>query len=412
MTIELKVPGLPESVADATVAKIYKAEGEAIARDENLFDLETDKVMIEVPSSVAGVVEKLSVSEGDTVTTDQLMAVIKEGAAPAASAEAEPAKDAESTDEAPAAAQASAPQANMDELTPAVRRLVQEKNVDISQVTGSGKNGRVTKQDVENFLSSGGSAPAASTAAAKSAETSAPVAAVGSRMEERVPMSRLRARVAERLLDAQHNAAILTTFNEINMKPVMDLRKRYKDLFEKQHDVRLGFMSFFVKAAVEALRRFPAVNAFIDGNDLIYHNYQDVGIAVGTDRGLVVPILRNAEAMSMADVEKNIRQYAKRAQSGKLSIEEMTGGTFTITNGGTYGSMMSTPIINPPQSAILGMHNIVERPVVEDGEIVIRPMMYVALSYNHCIIDGGTSVSFLVAIKQLLEDPARLILDV
>ncbi|MDF1654472.1 MAG: 2-oxoglutarate dehydrogenase complex dihydrolipoyllysine-residue succinyltransferase [Coxiellaceae bacterium] len=406
MTIELKVPGLPESVADATVAKIYKAEGEAIARDENLFDLETDKVMIEVPSSVAGVIEKLAVAEGDTVTADQLMAIIKEGAAPAASAEAAPAKEAET--EAPAA-EASASQANMDDLTPAVRRLVQEKNVDVSQITGTGKNGRVTKQDVENFLASGGSAPAA---AAKPAETSAPVAAVGSRMEERVPMSRLRARVAERLLDAQHNAAILTTFNEINMKPVMDLRKRYKDLFEKQHDVRLGFMSFFVKAAVEALRRFPAVNAFIDGNELIYHNYQDVGIAVGTDRGLVVPILRNAEAMSMADVEKNIRQYAKRAQSGKLSIEEMTGGTFTITNGGTYGSMMSTPIINPPQSAILGMHNIVERPVVEDGEIVIRPMMYVALSYNHCIIDGGTSVSFLVAIKQLLEDPARLILDV
>lgn len=399
MAIEIKVPGLPESVADATVAKIYKSEGEGIARDENLFDLETDKVMIEVPSSQAGVIAKLAVSEGDTVTAEQLLAIINEGEA-AASAPAASSDDASFAKESDDSVHLD------DSLSPAVRRLVQEKGIDVNQIKGSGKNGRITKQDVESYLTQGGSKPAAA-AADKPA-----LVVTGSRMEERVPMSRLRARVAERLLESQQNAAILTTFNEINMKPVMDLRNRYKDLFEKQHDVRLGFMSFFVKAAVEALRRFPAVNAFIDGNDLVYHNYQDIGIAIGSDRGLVVPILRNAESMSMADVENNIREYAKKAQSGKLSIEEMTGGTFTITNGGTFGSMLSTPIINPPQSAILGMHNIVDRPVVENGEIVIRPIMYVALSYDHRIIDGSVSVRFLMTIKQLLEDPARLLLDV
>lgn len=402
MAIELKVPGLPESVADATVAKIYKSAGDAVERDENLFDLETDKVMIEVPCAQSGVLSKLEVSEGDTVTADQLLAVIDEGAVPADMPQSD--AKAEMTDDQPDQNAVSA--THLDELSPAVRRLVQEKQVDVSQISGSGKGGRITKQDVEKHLSQGGSTTPVAKVEAE------PAVVTGSRMEERVPMSRMRARIAERLLESQQNAAILTTFNEINMKPVMDLRSRYKDLFEKQHDVRLGFMSFFVKAAVEALRRFPAVNAFIDGNDLVYHNYQDVGIAIGSDRGLVVPILRNTENMSMADVEKNIRGYAKKAQDGKLTLEEMTGGTFTITNGGTFGSMLSTPIINPPQSAILGMHNIVERPVVENGEIVIRPMMYVALSYDHRIVDGSVSVRFLVTIKQLLEDPARLLLDI
>lgn len=398
MSIEIRVPTLPESVADATIAKIYKKEGEAITRDENLLDLETDKVMIEVPCANAGVIEKLAVSEGDTVTTDQLLAVIKEGAVAAAAT--------------PAAAESTATvDTESVHLSPAVRRLVQEHNVDVSQVTATGKDGRITKKDVEQYLASGALKTAPVKAAAEVVADSAPLPS-GSRVEERVPMSRLRARVAERLVEAQSEAALLTTFNEIDMKPVMDLRARYKAQFEKKHGVRLGFMSFFVKAAVEALRRFPAVNAYIDGKDVLYHNYQDVGIAIGSDRGLVVPILRNAENLSMSDIEAKIREFAGRAGDGKITIDEMTGGTFTITNGGTFGSMLSTPIINPPQSAILGMHNIVERPVVVDGEIVVRPIMYVALSYDHRIIDGSTSVRFLVTIKELLEDPARLLLDV
>ncbi len=401
MTIEIKVPGLPESVSDATIAKIYKAEGDAVERDDNLLDLETDKVMIEVPAASSGTIEKLAVKEGDVVVADQLLMVLKEGAAKVAAKSEAPLNVAD---------EQTADQSKGDSLSPAVRRLIQENNLDASQMTGSGKGGRITKLDVEQFIKSGSSS--VSTASSTEATTITAPQAAGARMQERVPMSRLRARIAERLVQAQQDAALLTTFNEIDMKPVMDLRKQYKDKFEKVHETRLGFMSFFVKACVEALRRFPDVNASIDGSDVVYHNFQDIGIAVGSDRGLVVPILRNAEHMSMADIEKQVRGFGKRAAAGKISLDEMTGGTFTITNGGTFGSMMSTPIINPPQSAILGMHNIVERAVVVNGEIVVRPIMYVALSYDHRIIDGSTSVRFLYTIKELIEDPARLLLEV
>lgn len=387
MTIEIRVPALPESVTDAVIAKWYKKVGDTIERDENLVDLETDKVMLEVPAPKSGVIEKLEVAEGDVVTADQLIATIREGAV-----------SKKATEEAPQAAptKTEAP-ATHENLSPAVRRAVAEKDIDVSQVSGSGKGGRITKGDVENYLMQG-TGPAA--------------LATGNRVEKRVPMSRLRARIAERLVQVQHEAAILTSFNEINMKPVMDLRKEFKDQFEKTHGVRLGFMSFFTKAAVEALKRFPAVNASIDGGEVVYHNFCDIGVAIGSERGLVVPVLRNAESLSMAGIEKQIRDYAGKAKTGKIAIEDLQGGTFTITNGGTYGSMLSTPIINPPQSAILGMHNIVERPMVENGQVVIRPVMYVALSYDHRIIDGREAVSFLVVIKQLLENPARMLLEV
>lgn len=388
MTIEIKVPTLPESVEDATVAKWYKKVGDTIARDENLVDLETDKVMLEVPAPRAGVIEKIEVTEGSTVKSGQLLATIREGEAAAATSAPAPVQQAA----APAAA-TSAPAAVATsvapDLGPSARRFANENNVDASQVSGTGRGGRVTKDDLVSHLAGG-----------------------GNRSEKRVPMSRLRQRVAERLLQAQHNAAILTSFNEINMKPVMDLRNQFKDKFEKTHGAKLGFMSFFTKAAVEALKRFPAVNASIDGDDIIYHNFFDIGIAIGSERGLVVPVLRNVELMSMADIEKQIRVYAEKAKSGKIAIEDLQGGTFSITNGGTYGSMMSTPIINPPQTAILGMHNIIERPVVENGEIVIRPMMYIALSYDHRLIDGREAVLFLVTIKELLENPARMLLEV
>lgn len=398
MTIEIKVPVLPESVTDATVAKWYKKVGDQVARDENIVDLETDKVMLEVPATKAGVIESITSSEGDVVTEGHILATIKEGA-PAAESEAKaepepaastaPAAESETKVE-PAEKAAAKPAAKKQtDLSPSVRRIVKENDVDASKVDGSGRGGRITKQDVVTHMAGG-----------------------GSRSEERVPMSRLRQRIAERLLEVQQNAAILTTFNEIDMQPVMDLRKKYKDQFEKEHDVRLGFMSFFTKAVVEALKRFPAVNASIDGNDIIYHNYCDVGIAIGSPRGLVVPILRNVENMGFAEIEKQIRVYAGKARDGKLSIEDMQGGTFTITNGGTYGSMMSTPIINPPQAGILGMHNIVKRAVVINDEVVVRPMMYVALSYDHRIIDGSESVRFLVTIKELIEDPARMLLEV
>lgn len=383
MAIEIKVPALPESVADATIAKWYKKAGESIGRDESLVDLETDKVMLEVPAPRAGVIEKILVEEGQTVVTDQTLALLQEGALDVA-----------------ATATATA------ELSPSVRRAVAEKNVDVSHVEGTGKSGRITKKDVA-------AAAAPKSAPAPTTPHEPTIAGVTeARSEKRVPMSRLRARIAERLVQVQQEAAILTTFNEVNMKPVMDLRKEYKDRFEKAHGVRLGFMSFFTKATVEALKRFPAVNASIDGNDIIYHNYYDIGIAIGSGRGLVVPILRNTEMMTMAEIEKNIRSYASKAQEGKLAIEDMTGGTFTITNGGTYGSMLSTPIINPPQTAILGMHKIVERPVVENGNVVVRPIMYLALSYDHRVIDGREAVLFLIAIKESLEDPARILLEV
>lgn len=386
MTIEIKVPSLPESVEDATIAKWYKKVGDTINRDENLVDLETDKVMLEVPSPKAGVIEKIEMAEGSVVKSGQLLATIREGDAAdvAKPATAEPVKVS-----APAPAQAAVAPAAQSDLGPSARRFANENDIDASQVEGSGRRGRVTKDDLISHLSGG-----------------------GNRTEKRVPMSRLRQRVAERLLKVQHEAALLTSFNEINMKPVMDLRQEYKDKFEKVHGTRLGFMSFFTKAAVEALKRFPVINASIDGDDVIYHNFFDIGIAIGSERGLVVPILRNAENMSLADIEKQIRVYAEKAKTGKIAIEDLQGGTFTITNGGTYGSMLSTPIINPPQSAILGMHNIVERPVVENGEIVIRPIMYVALSYDHRLIDGREAVQFLVIIKELLEDPARMLLGV
>lgn len=387
MTIEVKVPMLPESVADATIATWHKKAGDAVSRDENIVDLETDKVMLEVPAPVDGILKEIVKKTGDVVQANQIVAIIEEGAVakPAASAAAAPAPVA------PQVAPASA------DLSPAVRRVVAERDIDVSQVTGTGKGGRITK---ENVLST--------------TQKAAPVVTTsgGARAEKRVPMTRIRARIAERLLEVSQSTAMLTTFNEINLQNVIELRNKYKDKFEKVHNARLGFMSFFVKAAVEALKRFPAVNASIDGSDIVYHGFFDIGVAVSTERGLVVPVLRNADQMSMAEIELKIAEYANRAKSGKLTMEEMQGGTFTITNGGVFGSLLSTPILNSPQSAILGMHKIDQRPVAENGQVVIRPMMYVAMSYDHRIIDGKDSVSFLVAIKEMLEDPSRLLLEI
>jgi len=398
---DVRVPTLPESVTDATVLTWHKKPGDPVSRDENLLDLETDKVVLEVPSPIDGVLTEIKAEEGAIVTSDDILAILTEGAvAAAAPAANEPAADtpAESDDD--------------PILTPAVRRLVKEMKIDPSHVTGTGKEGRILKSDVMRYLDEQKNQPA-EVKEAKAAASAAPDdIALGPRDEKRVPMSRLRARVAERLLEAQANAAILTTFNEVDLQNVIELRKKYKDQFEKQHDTRLGFMSFFVKAAVEALKKFPAVNASIDGDEIVYHNYFDIGIAVGSPRGLVVPILRDADQMSFAEIEARIREYGEKARDGSLSYDDLVGGTFTISNGGVYGSMLSTPILNPPQSAILGMHNIVERPVVVNGEIVIRPMMYLALSYDHRIIDGRESVQTLVTIKELLEDPARLMLQV
>jgi len=398
---DVRVPTLPESVTDATVLTWHKKPGDPVSRDENLLDLETDKVVLEVPSPIDGVLTEIKAEEGAIVTSDDILAILTEGAVAEASPAAnEPAADtpAESDDD--------------PILTPAVRRLVKEMKIDPSHVTGTGKEGRILKSDVMRYLDEQKNQPA-EVKEAKAAASAAPDdIALGPRDEKRVPMSRLRARVAERLLEAQANAAILTTFNEVDLQNVIELRKKYKDQFEKQHDTRLGFMSFFVKAAVEALKKFPAVNASIDGDEIVYHNYFDIGIAVGSPRGLVVPILRDADQMSFAEIEARIREYGEKARDGSLSYDDLVGGTFTISNGGVYGSMLSTPILNPPQSAILGMHNIVERPVVVNGEIVIRPMMYLALSYDHRIIDGRESVQTLVTIKELLEDPARLMLQV
>ncbi len=396
MATEIKVPVLPESVSDATVVNWHKQAGESIARDEQLVDLETDKVVLEVTAPDDGVLSKILKEEGATVLAEEVLALFEAGAISTSA----PAKAAAE----PEAAAADEGESN-DALSPSVRRLISEKNVDVSAVKGTGKGGRITKSDVEKHLTS------AKPAAATVSQPTAP-AGVGERTEERVPMSRLRARVAERLLEAQHNTAMLTTFNEVNLQVVMDTRKKYKDHFEKKHGVRLGFMSFFTKAVVEALKRFPAVNASIDGSDMVYRGYFDIGIAVSSPRGLVVPVLRNVEQMSMAQIEGQIGEYAGKARDGKLTMEEMTGGTFTITNGGVFGSLLSTPILNPPQSAILGMHKIEQRPIVENGEIVIRPMMYIAMSYDHRIIDGKESVSFLAAVKEMLEYPAGLLLDV
>lgn len=400
MTIEIKVPTLPESVADATIAKWYKKPGDRVSRDENLVDLETDKVMLEVPAPADGVLESIAKSEGEVVEANVIIGVIKEGAGK----EQAKSDDKAGTDQSETSKQEKSAAA---ELSPAVRRLVAEHDINVNEVAGSGKQGRITKEDVEKHI-----ADKANVAKKPEPVVSSRVeTAADGRQEKRVPMSRLRAKIAERLLEAKQSTAMLTSFNEVNMQPVMDLRAKYKDKFVETHGTKLGFMSFFVKAASEALKRFPAVNAAIDGKDIVYHGFYDIGIAVSTDRGLVVPILRDADQMSMADVEKQIVEYAKRARDGKLTIEEMTGGTFTITNGGIFGSMLSTPILNPPQSAILGMHNIVNRPVAEGDQVVIRPIMYLALSYDHRIIDGRDSVQFLVTIKQLLEDPARLLLE-
>ena len=392
MIIDVKVPMLSESVSEGTLLEWKKKVGEAVARDEILIDIETDKVVLEVPSPQAGVLVEIIAQNGETVAAEQVLARIDTAATASASAEAPVAAPA--PEAAPAAAQTNA-------AMPAAAKLAAETGVDVNALQGSGRDGRVLKEDVQNAAAKPAAAPAAA---------SAPVPA-GARPEQRVPMSRLRARVAERLLASQQENAILTTFNEVNMKPIMDLRAKYKEKFEKEHGTKLGFMSFFVKAAVAALKKYPVVNASVDGNDIVYHGYFDIGIAIGSPRGLVVPILRDADQMSIADIEQAIVDYAKKAKDGKIAIEDLTGGTFSITNGGTFGSMMSTPIINPPQSAILGMHATKERAVVENGQVVVRPMMYLALSYDHRIIDGREAVLTLVAIKDALEDPARLLLD-
>ena len=394
MIIEVKVPVFAESITEGTLLSWHKKVGDAVTRDETLVDVETDKVILEVPAPQSGVLVEIVVQDGETVTSEQFLAKIDtEAAATAAAPAAQQARAAAPATEA-------APSANTQAgvALPAAAKLAAETGVDVASIQGSGRDGRVLKEDVKN-------------AAAKVQAASAAPAPTGPRPEQRVPMSRLRTRVAERLLASQQENAILTTFNEVNMKPVMDLRAKYKEKFEKEHGVKLGFMSFFVKAAVAALKKFPVVNASVDGKDIVYHGYFDIGIAIGSPRGLVVPILRDADQMSIAEIERAIVDYAVKAKDGKIAIEDLTGGTFSITNGGTFGSMMSTPIINPPQSAILGMHATKERAVVENGQVVVRPMMYLALSYDHRIIDGREAVLTLVTIKELLEDPARLLLD-
>ena len=383
MSIEVKVPVLPESVADATVAAWHKQPGESVRRDENLVDLETDKVVLEVPSPVDGVIEKITRGSGETVISGELLGVIKEGAVAD-----EPIAEAQ---QAPVVEDIATGPADTAKLSPAARRVAEEEQADVTQVTGTGRGGRITKGDVIQHVRSGTQA--------------------GPRPEERVRMTRLRSTIAARMKEAQNTAALLTSFNEVDLKAVMDLRKKYKDTFEKEHGVKLGLMSFFVKAVCAALRKYPVVNASLEGDEIVYHGYQDIGIAVSTERGLMVPILRNAELMSLAEAENSIREFAGRARDGSITLGDLQGGTFSITNGGTFGSLLSTPLLNPPQSAILGMHTIKERAVVVDGEIVARPMMFIALSYDHRIIDGKDAVLFLVAVKEALEDPARLLLD-
>ena len=404
MAIEIKAPTFPESVADGTVATWHKKPGDVVKRDELIVDIETDKVVIEVLAEADGVLAQIIKNEGDTVLSNELLGILNEGgavaAAPVVAAQA-------------ASATAAVVAGDDQILSPAARKIAEENGIDPNSIVGTGKGGRVSKEDAVAAVEAKKNAPAAVVAKPAAPAAAAPVFASGDRVEKRVPMTRLRAKVAERLVEAQSNMAMLTTFNEVDMTEVMALRSKYKDLFEKSHNgVRLGFMSFFVKAATESLKRFPAVNASIDGTDIVYHGYSDIGVAVSSDRGLVVPVLRNAELMSLAEIEGGIATFGKKAKDGKLSIDDMTGGTFTITNGGTFGSMMSTPIVNPPQAAILGMHNILQRPMAINGQVVIRPMMYLALSYDHRLIDGKEAVSFLVTIKNLLEDPARLLLDI
>lgn len=398
MSIEIKVPNLPESVSDATIAKWHKKAGDSITRDENLVDLETDKVVLEVPAPATGILKEIQQAEGETVTEGQLLGILEEGEIEQASAKEDKkeAPKAESKDEEPGSkgasketvSEAQKASASNHDLPPAARRLVAENDVNPADVEGTGRGGRITKGDVLQHLKGGGPRP-----------------------EERVKMSRLRARIAERMKDAQNTAAILTSFNEVDLKEVMALRSRYKDAFQQKHGVKLGFMSFFVKAACEALHKHPVVNASVDGDEVVYHGYQDIGIAVSTDRGLLVPVVRNAHRLSLAEIEAGIADYANKARQGSIALEDLQGGTFTITNGGVFGSLLSTPLLNMPQSAILGMHTIKERPIAVNGEVVIRPMMYIALSYDHRIIDGKDAVQFLVAIKESLEDPARLLLD-
>lgn len=399
MSIEVKVPVLPESVADATVASWHKQPGDTVTRDENLVDLETDKVVLEVPAPADGVIKEILQDAGATVTSGQVMAVIEEGAAaapeapaaaaePAATAEAAPAAPTPAPTAAPAAPAPAASGGEPKGIAPAARKLAADEGVDTKAVEGTGRGGRVTKGDVLKHIKGG-----------------------AARQEERVKMTRLRSRIAERMKEAQNTAAILTSFNEVNMRAVMDLRARFKSEFEKTHGIKLGFMSFFVKACCEALQKHPVVNASVEGDEIIYHGFMDVGIAVSTERGLVVPVLRNAHLMSLAEIESQLAEYAGQARQGNIALEDLQGGTFTITNGGVFGSLLSTPLLNPPQSAILGMHTIKERPVVENGEIVAAPMMYIALSYDHRIIDGKDAVQFLVAVKEALEDPARMLLN-
>jgi 2-oxoglutarate dehydrogenase E2 component (dihydrolipoamide succinyltransferase) len=417
MVVEVKVPVFSESVTEGTLLAWRKKVGERVERGEPLIDIETDKVVLEVTALESGVLTAVNKAEGDVVTSQEVIATIDPNAAAAAgtAATSQPAAQGASAGTTEAAAapvvQASAAAQGggahgADAVGPAARKAATENGVDLGQVAGTGKDGRPTKSDV--LTAAAAPAKPAAAAAAPTIATNLPA---GARLEQRVPMTRIRARIAERLKQAQNTAAILTTYNEVNMQPVMDLRKRHQEEFSKKHGVKLGFMSFFVKAATEALKAFPVVNASVDGNDIIYHGFFDIGIAVSSERGLVVPILRNAEGLSLAAIEKQIGAYATKAKDGKLTLEDMSGGTFSITNGGTFGSMMSTPILNPPQSAILGMHNIIERPIVENGQIVARPMMYLALSYDHRIVDGREAVLFLVAIKKALEDPARLLLD-
>jgi 2-oxoglutarate dehydrogenase E2 component (dihydrolipoamide succinyltransferase) len=401
MSIEIRVPNLPESVSSATVASWHKKAGERVNREENLVDLETDKVMLEVPATADGVLKEVRVTAGATVKAGDVLAIMEAGGAGAAASAPAPKADPKTE-----VLQAAPKPGSAAASGPAVRKMLAEAGVSGDGMTGSGKGGRLTTEDVKQQLGK----PAAPAAAKPAAPAPAPRVA-GSREEQRVPMTRIRARIAERLIDAQNTAAMLTSFNEVDLKAVMEIRAKYKESFEKAHGVKLGFMSFFAKAAVEALKKFPVVNASVDGADIVYHGYYDIGIAVSTPRGLVVPVVRDADVLSMADIEKSIVAYGQKARDNKLSIEDMTGGTFTITNGGTFGSLISTPIINPPQSAILGMHAINERPMVVNGEIVIRPMMYIALTYDHRIIDGREAVLFLRTIKECLEDPARLLLQ-
>lgn len=410
MSTDIKAPQFPESVQDGSIATWHKKVGEPVARDELLVDIETDKVVMEVSAPADGILTEILKQDGDTVESGEVIAKLAPGSVEKSSAGDD---SAPVDDKKPAAGDEAAADAQGDDklLSPAARKIADENNIDPKSVPGTGKDGRVTKEDVMNYLSSG--EQSRSPASAPAASVAPELTPVGERAEKRVPMTRLRKRIAERLLEASNTTAMLTTFNEVNMAPIMELRARYRDQFEKAHGgTRLGFMGFFVKAAVEALRRFPAVNASIDNDDIVYHGYQDIGVAVSTDKGLVVPVIRNAEQMGLADIESTVRDYGLRARDGKLSIEEMTGGTFTITNGGVFGSLLSTPILNLPQSAILGMHKIQERPMAVNGEVKILPMMYLALSYDHRLLDGKDAVQFLVTIKELLEDPARILLEV